>query len=302
MSYVEVGGRRAAGRLRALAWLALAAAAVATFSRMAATAADAPSSPPRTAQGAHPAEAQESRDEAAARKELIATTDVFRIMQEGGILMYPIALCSLVTLAFVFERMIALRRGRVIPKPFVTRIVQQIRDGQLDREQALALCEENSSPVAGLFAAATRKWGRPAVEVEQAVLDAGERASNGLRRYLRVFSAVSTVAPLLGLLGTVCGMILAFNAVAASDALGRPERLANGVAQALLTTAFGLTVAIPALLVYYLFVSRVDRLITDMDGLGQDLVNLISAEALQSRSEEARAGKSRRAGKRDAAV
>ncbi len=232
------------------------------------------------------------------QNELIATTDVLKIMKEGGILMYPIAFCSLVMVAFIFERLIALRRGRVIPKPFITRIVQQIRDGQLDREQALALCEENGSAVAQVCAGAVRKWGRPAVEVEQAILDAGERASHGLRAHLRVFSAVSTIAPLLGLLGTVFGMIQAFNAVAASDALGRPELLANGVAQALLTTAFGLVVAIPALLVYYVFVSRVDRLITDIDAYGEELVRLISAEEIELR-EEARAGKGRRSGRRD---
>jgi biopolymer transport protein ExbB len=196
--------------------------------------------------------------------------------------------------------MISLRRRRVIPKPFVTRFLDQIRDGQLNRERALSLCAENGSGVADVFAGGVRKWGRPAVEVEQAILDAGERATNGLRRYLRVFSAVSTIAPLLGLLGTVFGMIQAFNAVAASDALGRPERLANGVAQALLTTAFGLAVAIPALLVYYIFVSRVDKLVTEIDSLGQELVHLVSAEELHNR-EESRGEKAHRVGKRESA-
>ena len=237
-------------------------------------------------------------DGSAEPRQLIATTNLWRAMQEGGILMYPIALCSVVMVAFVFERLMALRRARVIPRPFVTRLVQQIRDGQLDRQQALALCEENTSAVAQVCAGAIRKWGRPAVEVEQAVLDAGERATYGLRAHLRVFNAVATIAPLLGLLGTVFGMIQAFNAVAASDALGRPELLASGVAQALLTTAFGLTVAIPALLLYYVFVSRVDRLITEIDAYGEELVHLISAEALQVRDEPR--GKLRRVGRREA--
>lgn len=268
---------------------------------------------PRTAQGkSHAAAKEPSRKAASAlpattasppeRKELIPSTDLFRVMRDGGILMYPIGFCSLVTVAFVFERLVSLRRRRVIPKPFVTRFLQQIGQGQLDREESLALCLENASPVAQVFAEAVRKWGRPAVEVEQAILDAGERAANGLRRRLRVFSAVSTIAPLLGLLGTVFGMIQAFNAVAVSDALGRPELLAKGVSQALLTTAFGLAVAIPALLVYYLFVSRADRLITEIDALGQELVHLISAEEIQARSDEARASKSRRAVRREAAA
>jgi biopolymer transport protein ExbB len=232
---------------------------------------------------------------------MIPTTDLLKVLRDGGILMYPIAFCSLVMLAFVFERLAVLRPRRIIPRAFVTRFLQQVREGELDRAGALALCEENASPVAEVFAGATRKWGRPAVEVEQAVLDAGERATNGLRRHLRVFGAVSTIAPLLGLLGTVFGMIQAFNAVAASDALGRPELLAKGVSQALLTTAFGLTVAIPALLVYYVFVGRVDKLIMEIDALGQELVNLISAEEIQSRSEDSRPAKLRRTVRKEAA-
>src|SRR5690348_861461 len=149
--------------------------------------------------------------------DLIPQKNLLQIMKAGGILMIPILFCSFITLVFVFERAIALRRGRVIPGPFVKRFLHQLSEGQLDREQALQLCEENRSPVAQVFAAAVRKWGKPAVEVEQAVLDAGERASNGLRKYVRIFNAVSTISPLLGLLGTVFGMIKAFNDISTSD-------------------------------------------------------------------------------------
>ena len=245
----------------------------------------------QTGQGAKAAPAANApaeENKAAANDALIPTGSLLEIMRKGGILMYPIALCSVIMVAFAFERLVSLRGGRVIPKPFVTRILQQIRDGQLERDQALLLCEESRSPVAEVFAGAIRKWGRPAVEVEQGILDAGERAAYGLRRYLRAFNTVYTVSPLLGLLGTVTGMIRAFNAVAVSDALGRPELLANGISEALLTTAAGLTVAIPALLLYLYFTSRVDRLVVEMDSLGQELVSLISAEDLQNRSQKPR--------------
>jgi biopolymer transport protein ExbB len=225
-------------------------------------------------------------------EEPIPTKDLWSIIREGGLLMIPIGFCSLIMVALIFERTISLRRGRVIPKPFVTRFIQQ----------ALALCEESGSPVAEVFAGAVRKWGRPAVEVEQAIIDAGERATNGLRRYLRVFNGVATVSPLLGLLGTVTGMIRAFNAIATSDALGRPELLANGISEALLTTAAGLSVAIPALICYMLFVSRVDRLIIDIDARGQQIVNLISAEEFQARNQKVRAPKSKRALAQESAV
>ena len=226
--------------------------------------------------------------------DLIPNQSLLQIMKAGGILMIPILFCSFITLVFVFERAVALRRGRVIPGPFVKRFLHQLREGQLDRDASLELCEENRSPAAQIFAAAVRKWGKPAVEVEQAVLDAGERASNGLRKYVRVFNAVSTIAPLLGLLGTVFGMIKAFNDISTSDAMGRPEFLARGISEALITTAAGLSIAIPALVCYLFFLSRVDQLIVELDALGQDVVSAVSLEALQEAGASAKPARSRR--------
>ncbi len=237
------------------------------------------------------------------QENLVPTTNLLEIMRKGGVLMYPIAACSVIMLAFVLERAISLRHGRVVPKPFVTRFLEQMREGALDRETALNLCEENGSPVSEVFAGAVRKWGRPAVEVEQAIIDSGERVTNGLRRYLRVFNGVTTVTPLLGLLGTVFGMIQAFNALAMPDPSGRarPQLLAEGIANALLTTAFGLAVAIPALILYLYFVSRVDRLIIEIDALGEQLVPLICAEEMGNRPSKTVA-KSRRAGRQESGV
>ena len=218
---------------------------------------------------------------------LIPTEDLLGIIKSGGYLMIPLGICSFVLLAFVLERTISLRRGRVIPRPFVKRFLKQLREGELDRAKALELCYGNGSPVSEVFAGAVRKWGRPAVEVEQAIIDSGERATNGLRRYLRVINGVATISPLLGLLGTVVGMIRAFNRIATADAMGRPELLAEGISEALLTTAAGLTVAIPALICYLFFVSRVDRLIIDIDAMGQEVVNVISAEELKEKKPSA---------------
>jgi biopolymer transport protein ExbB len=225
----------------------------------------------------------------------IPTSNVRRIFQEAGPLMYAIALCSILVVTFFLERMVSLRRSRVIPKPFVKRFLGQLKAGDLDREQALRLCEENGSPVAQVFAGAVRKWGRPSVEVEQGVIDSGERATHGLRRYLRVFYGVATVGPLLGLMGTVLGMISTFNTIARPETQGRAE-LASGIAQALLNTAGGLAVAIPASILYVFFVSRVDRLVIDIDELGQEVANAISAEELSDREKKS-ASRSRRAGK-----
>lgn len=220
-------------------------------------------------------------DEAEAPAPLIAHKSLFEILRGGGLMMIPLFACSFVMLVFVFEKFISLRRGRVIPRPFVDRFLPQLREGKLDRDQAIELCQESKSPVADVFAGAVKKWGRPAVEVEQAVIDAGERAAHRLRRYLRLFNGIATVSPLLGLLGTVFGMIRLFNAIATADAMGRTELLAGGISEALLTTAGGLGVAISAVCFYLLFLGRVDQLLVDLDGLGQQLVDLISAEALQ---------------------
>jgi len=233
--------------------------------------------------------AQDSLAEEAASQGKIPTKNLLDVMHDGGPLMYPIGLCSFILFVFVFERFIALRRGRVIPRPFVKRILEQLKEGQLDREKALQLCEDNRSPVAVVFAAAVKKWGRTSVEVEQAILDSGERVTNQLRRHLRLFSGISQVSPLLGLLGTVVGMISSFNAISASDAMGQRELLAGGIAQALLTTAAGMIVAIPALMAYLYFVGRVDGLVTEIDSVGQQLVELISADGLANRTNSTKA-------------
>jgi biopolymer transport protein ExbB len=214
---------------------------------------------------------------------IIASRRLLEVIRNGGPLMVPIGACSFILLIFVFERSISLRRGRIIPRPFVKRFLEQLRDGALDREEALARCEKDSSHVAAVFAAGVRKWGKPSVEVEQAVLDAGERVSNDLRKYLRLINGVATVCPLLGLLGTVLGMIQAFDAIAAVDpAQADPKLLiATGISQALLTTAAGMSVAIPAIIAYLYFTGRVDQRVIEIDSLGQQVVAEISAEAIE---------------------
>src|SRR4029077_7559013 len=111
-----------------------------------------------------------------------------------------------------------------------------------------------------------------------AILDAGERVATGLRKYLRLFNGICTISPMLGLIGTVFGMIHSFNTIATSDAMGRPDRLAAGIGEALLTTAAGLCVAVPALVTYLIFVGRVDQLIIEIDSLSQEVVELIASD------------------------
>jgi biopolymer transport protein ExbB len=146
-----------------------------------------------------------------------------------------------------------------------------------------------------MFASGVRKWGRPSVEVEQAILDSGERICGELRKYVRMMNGISTVTPLLGLLGTVFGMIQAFDAIAAFDPVQGDSKplVAAGISQALITTAAGLVVAIPALIAYLYFVGLVDRRIAELDELGMDVVHCVSAEALAGANGERRTSSQR---------
>ena len=227
-------------------------------------------------------------------EEAIPTGNLFATIQSGGLLMVPLLGCSFVLAAFALERLVNLRWGHVVPHLFVDRFLEQLQEGQLSRDEALDACEANGSPASDVFAAAVKRWGRPAVEIEQAVIDSSERVIGRLRRYRRVFHGISTVGPLLGLLGTVFGLIRSFNDVASAGAMGRPDLLARGFGEALITTAMGLLVAIPAMILHWVFTSRVDRIAMRLDETSQQVIDEISAE---SSSDTRRRSRSR--GKRD---
>lgn len=192
---------------------------------------------------------------------------------------------SVVSVFCGVERLVLLRRRRVIPRAFSDRFLQHLRSGRMDKAHAIAVCQQDNSPMADVFLHGVRKWGKPSVEIEQAVIDGGERQISQLKKRLRVLNGVATLSPLVGLLGTVIGMIQAFNDIAESNAMGQAEQLARGIAMALLTTAAGLFIAIPALAAYLYLSGRIDGLVMEMDHLGQELVHLISGEALRERND-----------------
>ncbi|QDV69327.1 colicin uptake protein TolQ [Rosistilla carotiformis] len=197
----------------------------------------------------------------------------------GGLLMLPLGICSFIVIGLICERLVSLRRSRVIPRPFVRRFREKVEDGQLDIEEATEVCNDFDCAVADVFIAAVKRTGRPMVEIEAAVFDALERTADGLRRYLRVFHAVSNVAPLIGLLGTVLGMIEAFETMASEAGMGHPELLAIGISKALVTTAGGLCVAIPAYLAYMYFSSRADGYLAEIERLSLGVIDAVSAES-----------------------
>ncbi len=197
-------------------------------------------------------------------------------------MMIPIGLCSLVALTVIIERLTTLRRQNVIPTKFLPGLRKILGNGDpepsaLDcpenSEEMLEYCRENGSPIANVFAAGIKKLGTSVELIEKRVQEAGQREVLKLRKYLRSLAVIASIAPLMGLLGTIFGMITAFQTVATSaESLGKAELLAKGIYQAMITTAAGLMVAIPVLVAYHWITAKIDRLVTDMDQMTVDFV------------------------------
>jgi len=170
---------------------------------------------------------------------------VWDMMTKGGPVMIPIGICSLIALAVVVERTISLRRKNIIPPRFLDGLSDVLKDRIADRDDAIAYCRESGSPIAAIVSAGVKKLGEPIERLEKYIEEAGQREVLKLGKNLRILSVISMIAPLLGLLGTIFGMIDAFQTVAVSgEALGKTELLAKGIYQAMITTAAGLSLAI----------------------------------------------------------
>jgi biopolymer transport protein ExbB len=196
-------------------------------------------------------------------------------------MIWILGLCSIVTLGFGLERLVALRRSRVIPKDFVARFHERLSGGKLDRDRALELCRANDSPVGRVFSHVVRYWGQPAAAIRQAVEADAAGEVVDLKRNVRVLNATATIAPLLGLLGTVIGMIESFNALGTKAAGAKSEALARGISLALVSTALGLGIAIISVALYYYLLNRVDILVRDLDEQARKAIDVVSAEAIR---------------------
>jgi biopolymer transport protein ExbB len=203
---------------------------------------------------------------------------VVRIMLNANPMLWPLAICSVVTLGYVLERLFALRRERVIPTEFANRFLERLSTGKLDRERALELCKAHESPAARIFAMVVSAWGQPGATIRQTLSydTAGEVVE--LKRNLRILSAMSTLGPLLGLLGTVVGIIQSFDALGGRVGPARGEALAHGISLALVATALGLAIAIVAVTFYYFFLNRVDLLIRELDDRTRQVIELVASE------------------------
>ena len=197
---------------------------------------------------------------------------VYSLILKGGPVMIPLGIASVLALAMAVERLLSLRRRRIVPYGFVMKLRETMSShGELGVQRAIEHCENVNGPVGNIFkhGLARLKYGQEAVE--KAIEDAGGREVDKLKRSLRGLAVIASVSPLLGLLGTVYGMISAFQD-ATVVGMGKADTLARGIYEALVTTAAGLTIAIPTLLIYQYLNSRVDGLVDEIDEMGIDFM------------------------------
>ena len=202
---------------------------------------------------------------------------MWEFMQKGGPIMWPIFLCSVIAFAIVIERLLYLRRQQSDTKLFMEQISKSLKRNKV--MEALEWCDRTPGPIAGVVKAGILKHDRPRHEVREAIEDASVHEVPRLEKNLPVLATVAHVSPLLGLLGTVTGMVAAFQVIESKATVGgnpvNPGDLAGGIWEALLTTVFGLCVAIPTYVAYNYLVSRVDGFVLDMERSATDLLNIL---------------------------
>ena len=196
---------------------------------------------------------------------------LWSLIVKAGPVMYPLALCSLLALGFTIERAISLRRKRIIPEGFLAGLKQKMPRGSTDVTAAVAYCEQSNTPAGNIAKAGLVNMARGDSFVEKAIEDAGAREADKLKRSLRGLGVIVTISPLLGLLGTVYGMITAFE-TSTMVGSGKADLLARGIYEALVNTATGLTIAIPALVVYHILSSRIDARVDEFEDMGLEFI------------------------------
>ncbi|MGE0859374.1 MAG: MotA/TolQ/ExbB proton channel family protein [Gammaproteobacteria bacterium] len=201
------------------------------------------------------------------------------MLMAGGLVMVPLLACSVVALAIIIERFWTLQRKRILPDNLVAQVWQWAQSGALDERRVQAL--RSGSPLGRVLAAGILHRDADRQLMKESIEEVGRLEVFALGRYINVLGTIASISPLLGLLGTVIGMIRIFSAVT-KQGVSDPSILAGGISEALITTATGLAVAIPALLFYRYFNRRVEGFVVAMEAEALKLV-----EALQTRGPRA---------------
>lgn len=203
--------------------------------------------------------------------------NLFSIFLKGGFLMWPILLCSIIGLTVIIDRYIVLRKAKINIPAFMVRIRGLIK--KKDISGAISYCMEEKSPVANIIRKGLKKYRLGHERVKEAIENAGRQEISKLEKGLSVLATIAGIAPLLGFLGTVTGMIQAFMTIEDLAGAANPSDLAGGIWEALTTTAFGLIVGIPALAFYNYFLSAVKKTVGEMETVANDVVDVVQDSA-----------------------
>lgn len=197
------------------------------------------------------------------------------IFHKGGPLMYPILFCSVLAVAIFLERLWIYWRVQCHATQLSHEVETLVRNAHI--VEAMAVCQRRRTILSDLYAAALSAAGRPRHQIKTLVEEVGSRLSSTLDRYLGLLSTIATISPLLGLLGTVLGMIRAFNQLSLQG-VGTPATLGGGISEALITTATGLAVAIPTILLHKFLTSRADALNHQLEVYAMQMVDLLASD------------------------
>jgi biopolymer transport protein ExbB len=198
---------------------------------------------------------------------------LFEIVIKGGSMMIPIALCSIIALAILIERLIVLRKVKINARTFVLQVRNLLLRNRLD--DAILLCKETPGPIAGITKAGLVKRNKPREEIKDSIEGAAKTEVYKLERYLGVMATIAAIAPMFGFLGTVTGMIKAFMQIQALGGNVDAGVLAGGIWEALITTAAGLIVGIPALMAYNWIQGKVEHHVFEMQESSNDLLDML---------------------------
>ena len=200
---------------------------------------------------------------------------MLELVKAGGFLIWPLLLCSVISLAIIAERFWSLQTKRIISTNLVARVWQWNKAGSLDAKHLLELRKD--SPLGKILAAGLVNRQHDREVMKESIEEVGRHVAHDLKRFLNTLGTIASITPLLGLLGTVIGMIKVF-AVITAQGVGDPSVLAEGISEALITTAVGLTVAIPSLMFHRYFRGRVDELVVTMEQEALKMVEVMHGE------------------------
>jgi biopolymer transport protein ExbB len=200
---------------------------------------------------------------------------VHQIFVSGGWLMWPILLCSIIVVAISIERFITLKTERIVPAGQLAQVWQQLRNKELDGERLKAL--RDSSPLGYILASGISNSGHGRDVMKDSIEESAGQVIHQLERFLSILGTIANTTPLLGLLGTVLGMIQVFADIMLFGT-GNAAQLAGGISQALITTAAGLTVAIPAMILHRYFERHVESLVVQLEGQATKLVDAMHSD------------------------